>query len=102
MISNNKASLVLWIGAGMAVFAAPAGADMVLGYQELGPGGPVTGNGTVNAYSGTVSDFYGANFTAPTATITTSPSPGWGFYDDFIFSIPVGLLARTPRRRRAA
>jgi hypothetical protein len=89
-MTANKASLALWVAAGLAAFAAPAGAEMVLGYQEVGPSGPVTGSGTVNAYSGTVSDFYGDNFTGPTTTITGSPSPGWGFYDDFIFSISTG------------
>jgi hypothetical protein len=77
----------------MGAFAAPAGANMVLGYQELGPSGPVSGSGTVNAFTGTESAFYGDTFSSATTPITGSPSPGWGFYDDFIFSVPSSAAA---------
>lgn len=82
-----KAAIGLLLGASVVAFAAPAGADMVLGYQELGPSGPATGTGTVNAFTGTESAFYGDTFSAPTTAITASPGAAWGFYDDFIFSV---------------
>ena len=66
-----------------AVLAVPAAhADMVLGYQETGPG-TVTGSGTVNAPT-TASTTYVDTFNAPTTAITGT---SFGFYDDFLFSV---------------
>jgi hypothetical protein len=87
----NKSAVATLAGIAAATLAAPAGADMVLGYQELGPSGPATGSGTVNSFSGTQSAFYGDTFTAPTTPITASPGSAWGFYDDFLFSVPTGV-----------
>jgi hypothetical protein len=90
---NLRKAMTLVLAAGMAAVGSAAQADMILGYQEVGPNGPVTGSGTVNAFALGQSAFYGDTFSAPTTTITRSPSPGWGFYDDFIFSIPANASA---------
>ncbi len=82
-----KTAIGLVLGASLVAYAVPAGASMVLGYQELGPSGPATGSGTVNVFTGTESAFYGDTFSAPTTPITASPGSAWGFYDDFIFSV---------------
>lgn len=83
----NKVAVAMMAGVTMAALAAPAGANMVLGYQELGPSGPATGTGAVNAFTVPGSGFYGDTFNTPTTAITASPGSAWGFYDDFIFSI---------------
>jgi hypothetical protein len=41
----------------------------------------------VNTLNVPGSDFYGHTFTSPTGIIAGSGSPGFGFYDDFLFSI---------------
>jgi hypothetical protein len=83
----KKGIVVALAAVGVAALAAPAGAAMTLGYQELGPAGPVTGSGTVNAFTGSQSAFYGDTFGSPTSPITASPGAAWGFYDDFLFSV---------------
>jgi len=88
MISLAKALPAVLAGITLAAVSGPAGASLILGYQETASG--TTGSGTVNAFSLPESAFYGDTFTAPTTTIPTSPSPGWGFYDDFLFSVPMG------------
>src|SRR5215470_9522237 len=85
--------LALGAAAAGALVAAPASAAMMLGYEETGPG-TITGAGTVNVFSVPGSDFYGDTFTAPTAQITGAPA-GFGFYDDFIFSIGTGAAANS-------
>jgi hypothetical protein len=64
---------------------------MILGYQETASG--TTGPGTVNPMSVPGSSFYGDTFGSPTTTISGSPSPGYGFYDDFLFTIGAGATA---------
>lgn len=85
MISLSKAASAILAGIGVAALAGPASAAMMLGYQQTASG--TTGSGAVNAFSLPGSNFYGDTFSAPTTTIPGSPSPGWGFYDDFLFSI---------------
>ncbi|HUI62767.1 MAG TPA: FxDxF family PEP-CTERM protein [Steroidobacteraceae bacterium] len=66
-----------------ALHGSPARADMVLGY-DLTAGGR-TGSGSGTAFlSLPVSDTYGNTFTGPTSQIGTT---GFGFYDDFIFTV---------------
>ncbi len=77
------------LGAACAVGACAlhptlSAASMLLGYQELGQG-TITGSGSVNTPAVPGTDFYGDTFTAPTTQIG---STGFGFYDDFLFSIP--------------
>ncbi len=72
-------------------FVTPASADMVLGYENGGPGGD-TVTGSTNSLSVPGNYIYGNTFSAPTTTIPGSPSPGYGFYDDFVFSIPTGAV----------
>lgn len=65
---------------------------MVLSYQDTSSG--LTGNGAFTGFSSDGGSFtYQDTFTAPTSTITNSPSPGFGFYDDFIFSVPSAVSA---------
>lgn len=80
------ATVAALMPAALLLFSANAQASMVLGYEETGPG-TVTGGGFVNTPAIPGSDFYGHAFSAPTATITGSPAPGFGFYDDYLFSI---------------
>src|SRR6266699_2858961 len=48
---------------------------------------PTPGTGLVNtpAIPGSLS--YGHNFSHPTAIVPRSPSPGYGFYDDYVFTV---------------
>lgn len=90
---NNlaKAAFASLVASGLgAMSAAPASAGMILGYEEIGPSGPVTGSGMTNTIPVPGSSFYGNTFTAPTTPIAGSSSPGYGFYDDFLINIPAG------------
>ena len=65
---------------------------MVLSYQETSSG--VTGGGAFTGFpssggQGTYTD----TFTTATPIISASPSPGYGFYDDFFFSVPTSVSA---------
>jgi hypothetical protein len=93
MIPLQRTLLPALCAAALGAGAAPASASMMLGYQETGPGS-VTGAGTVNVFSVPGSDFYGDSFAAPTGQITGAPA-GFGFYDDFIFSIPTGAATNS-------
>jgi hypothetical protein len=46
-----------------------------------------TGNGLITALAVPGSTSYAHNFSAPTTTIPGSPGSGYGFYDDFLFTI---------------
>jgi hypothetical protein len=91
MILLRKIAVALAGQAVCALCAAPASAAMVLGYQEVGPG-TITSTGTVNAFTVPGSNFYGDTFAGPTGQIGGAPA-GFGFYDDFLFSIPTGASA---------
>jgi hypothetical protein len=67
---------------------AAARADMVLSYQETGPG-TITGAGTVNTPALPGSTFYGDTFSTPTTPITGTTD---SFYDDFVFTIASGSV----------
>jgi len=72
----------------LVMYALPASADMIVGYQETAGG--TSGSGAINALSVPGSSVYGDTFNAPTTSISGSPSPGYGFYDDFLFTIGTG------------
>lgn len=73
--------------------AAVLGASGTAGAAELNLGYETTASGTVihsmtpNAPLDTANTF-GNFFTAPTTTVTGSGSPGDGFYDGFLFTVP--------------
>jgi len=85
---NVKAAAAAILSAAFCLLqASPAAASMVLGYEETGPS-TLTGSGSVNSLAVPGAYDYANSFNAPTTTITGSPSPpGYGFYDDFLFSI---------------
>jgi hypothetical protein len=85
MTSVVKTAPAILLGIGLAALALPANATMVLGWQQTASG--TTGSGSVNAFPLPGSNFYGDTFSAATTTISGSPAPGWGFYDDFLFTI---------------
>lgn len=65
---------------------------MVLSYQDTSNG--LTGNGTFTGFtSHGGSGIYQDTLSAPTPIITNSPNPGFGFYDDFYFSVPTAVAA---------
>ncbi len=65
---------------------------MVLSYQDTSSG--LTGNGAFTGFSNNGgSGTYQDTFTAQTPIITNSPNPGFGFYDDFDFSVPGAVSA---------
>jgi hypothetical protein len=55
--------------------------------------GGLTGTGQTNTPTVPGSDFYGNTFTSPTSTIAGSPAPGFGFYDDFLFTIDSAVIS---------
>jgi hypothetical protein len=94
MFSNTKNKVlaaILTVG-GMTAVAAPADASMLLSYQETSSGLSGTGSPTVFPSNGGTG-FYGDSFNAPTQTISSSPSPGYGFYDYFYFTVPNAVTA---------
>lgn len=74
-----------FIGGAMVLSLAHPAQSATLSYSTTSAG--TTGSGAVNSPTVPGSDFYGNTFTSPTSVIAGSPSPGYGFYDDFIFSI---------------
>jgi hypothetical protein len=92
MIPLKKLVFVGLAGGSIAGLIAPAEATMVLSYQDTAAG--LTGKGTFTGFSSNGgSGVYTDTFTAPTPNISGSPSPGYGFYDDFYFSVPTGVAA---------
>jgi hypothetical protein len=92
MIPIKKLFFVGLVGGSIAGLTAPAEANMVLSYQDTAGG--LTGNGAFTGFSSNGgSGVYSDTFTAPTPSISGSPSPGYGFYDDFYFSVPNGVTA---------
>ncbi len=88
MSFHRKTLILLVAGAGVAAFAASANATTLgLSYQDTATG-TVDNHSVITAFPSTGSASYGDTFTAPTTVIPTSPSPGYGFYDDFYFSVP--------------
>jgi hypothetical protein len=86
MFSNTTIKVLAAVVAASGV-AAPAQASMLLSYQETSSG--LTGNGNPTVFQGTGgTGFYGDSFNAPTPAISGSPSPGYGFYDYFYFTVP--------------
>ena len=80
------------VGGGVAGLALPAEASMVMSYQQTSSG--VTGGGAFTGFPNTGGQgTYTDTFTAATPTISGSPTPGFGFYDDFYFSVPNSVSA---------
>ena len=70
----------------LMVFSEQASsATLTLSYETTSTG--TTGPGTINSPLVPSSLNYGNSFTASTTVIPSSPSPGWGFYDDYLFTI---------------
>jgi hypothetical protein len=77
---------MLLCAAGVAYTHAAHASALTQSYEETAAG--ITGSGAVTVLSGTGAYNYANLFTAPTTAITGSPMPpGYGFYDDFVFSI---------------
>lgn len=92
MISIRKLLVTALVG-GVAVMALPAQAAMVMTYQETASGlTDFHATPTVFASGGGTS-FYGDSFNSKTPIISGSPSPGYGFYDYFYFTVPNSVAA---------
>ncbi len=65
------------------------GSNLVLSCQASGGGSPNQPGGSLINNLPVVpgSYFYGHGYAAPTTTLEGSPAPGFGFYDDYVFSI---------------
>jgi hypothetical protein len=91
MILDRKILAAIVCAASLA--PAANAATMGLSYQDTASGA-VSNPSAVTAFPAIGgSGFYGDTFTAPTTVISGSPSPGYGFYDDFYFSVPTGVSA---------
>ncbi len=92
-MGNTRFSAVAGVLAAMSLFCIGSAQAMPLSYST-------TYNGAINVTTGaganTVlpvpgSDFYGNTFAAPTLNfVAPAAATAYGFYDDFIFTIPVG------------
>ena len=92
MISTKRVIVAALLGSSIAGWVAPAEASMVLSYQDTSTG--LTGNGAFTGFSNNGgSGIYQDTFSAQTPIITNSPSPGFGFYDNFYFSVPAAVAA---------
>jgi hypothetical protein len=76
---------MLLCAAGIAYTDAAHALTLSRSYEETAAG--ITGSGAVTILSGVGSYNYANSFTAPTTAIPGSPGSGYGFYDDFVFSI---------------
>jgi hypothetical protein len=77
----------------MSIFHISGAQAMPLSYSTTYNGSinVTTGAGANTTLSVPGSDFYGNTFTAPTLNFTApAAATSFGFYDDFIFTIPVG------------
>lgn len=83
MSYKAHAFVVAVVGAGLSLLQATAASGAVLSWEQTASGR--TGSGTATSYLNLpTSDTYGRSFTSPTTQIG---STGFGFYDDFIFTI---------------
>jgi hypothetical protein len=92
-VKNTRLSMVAGTVAAVFLFCIGSVQAMPVSYST-------TYNGSINVTTGgganTVlpvpgSDFYGNTFAAPTLNFASPPAAAaYGFYDDFIFTIPVG------------
>jgi hypothetical protein len=93
MIFDRKILTSIVSGIWVVGFAVTAHATtMGLSFQDTASGS-IANPSVVTTFLGSGSAFYGDTFTAPTTPISGSPSPGYGFYDDFYFSVPSGVAA---------
>jgi hypothetical protein len=93
MILNRKALTSIIVGTCIVGFAPATHATIMgLSYQDTASG-TLNNQSVVTAFPATGSAFYGDSFNAPTTPISGSPSPGYGFYDDFYFSVPTSVKA---------
>lgn len=85
----TAAITVLAFASGLAANADAA--PLTLSYSTIYNGTSIVttppSGGVVNVLAVPESDFYGHTFTAPTLTIPGTPGAGYGFYDDFVFTI---------------
>jgi hypothetical protein len=88
--THTAVSLVLALGA-VVLHTAPADASMVLSYEKTASS--LTGAGTINTYSGTVTDTYQKIFNSPTTPFYPDNSASsYGFYDDYRFRVSNGVV----------
>jgi hypothetical protein len=92
MISDRKVLSAIVVGTFVAGLAPAAHAtSMGLSYQNLASSS-FSNPSAVTAFPAVGgSAFYGDTFIGPTSTISGSPSPGYGFYDDFYFTVASGV-----------
>jgi hypothetical protein len=76
---------MLLCAAGVAYTHTAHASSLTQSYEETAAG--ITGSGAVTVLSGVGAYNYANTFTAPTTVIPGSPAPGYGFYDDFVFSV---------------
>ena len=90
---HRKTLISIVASTSLAGFASAAHAtQMGLSYQDTA-NGTVNNESVVTPFASGGSAFYGDGFSAPTTPISGSPLPGYGFYDDFYFSVPSGASA---------
>jgi hypothetical protein len=93
MSYKAHAFVVAVIGIGLAVGHVSPASAAVLSYEQTASGR--TGSGQATSYlSLPTSDTYSRTFNAPTTQIGTT---GYGFYDDFVFTVSTATRAYSCR-----
>lgn len=85
----KKQLLSTLVASALAIGCMPvaSAAALNLTHSFMNTTAPDLGNGVVTPLNVPGSSTYGHTFTAPTTTIPGSPGAGYGFYDDFVFTI---------------
>jgi hypothetical protein len=92
MFPDRKALSAIFASAVVAGLAPAAHATtMGLSFQNTASGSTSNPSATTAFAPPGGSAFYGDTFNGPTTVIGGSPSPGYGFYDDFYFSVASGV-----------
>lgn len=80
--------VLVWAGVSLLAAMQPAkAATLALSYEQTEANG-ITGSGTVTALNVPSTNTYGNSFSSPqTSPIPGSPGAGYGFYNDYLFSI---------------
>ncbi|MBV8341725.1 MAG: FxDxF family PEP-CTERM protein [Gammaproteobacteria bacterium] len=82
------------VGAALAATAAgPAAAYMTLSAEEVGPNTVTTNNGTITNFMVPGANGYVGGLSSSDETAITGAPNQYTFYDDYLFSIPVGAAS---------
>lgn len=85
----KKQLLSTLVASALAIGCMPmaSAAALNLTHSFVNTTAPDLGNGVITSLGVPGSSTYGHTFAAPTTTIPGSPGAGYGFYDDFVFTI---------------